>query len=241
MSHSKLQRMVGKSVLAPNLEDYVMRGENVVVTHEGSRRIARIEDIKHWSELTSSERPADANEEWSCDMFLQVRLYERRETHSFSRRKYPHLDRVVELELGASSSHVVWLPAMNVVGVAFVAHARDANAMTFGMPFDQPLENAFVVCRKTNGNLLNPDDVHFFPDDGPYKYSRYGRLTTHASRTKREWNMRCGIRSLVAKLMRRDIRVGNRDRAGTDTDKLVVDPACAAALFDQLSGTKWSS
>jgi hypothetical protein len=233
VSHSKLHKMVGKSVLAPNLEDHVVRGENVVVTYQGSRRIARIEDIKHWFELTSSERPAGADKEWACDMFVQLRFYVRRESHSFARSKYPHLDRVAELELGADSSYVVWLPVMNVVGVAFVAHARAANAMVLGMPFDQPLENAFVVTQKTNGKKLDPEDVHFFPDDGPYKYSRYGLLTTHASRTKREWYMRCGIRTLVSKLMRRDITVGKRDGAGTDTDKLVVDPACAAALFDQ--------
>jgi hypothetical protein len=227
-----LSRMLGNSVLAPNLEDHVVRGENVVVTYEGSRRIARIEDMKHWSELTLSER-AEANEKWRCDMFVQLRFYVRRESHSFARSKYPHLDRIAELELGADSSYVVWLPVMNVVGVAFVAHARAANAMVLGMPFDQPLENAFVVTQKTNGKKLDPEDVHFFPDDGPYKYSRYGLLTTHASRTKREWYMRCGIRTLVSKLMRRDITVGKRDGAGTDTDKLVVDPACAAALFDQ--------
>lgn len=236
-SRAALEPMVGKAVHAPNLEDSVIRGENVVVTVEGDQRIARIEDIKHWCELSDIERAAGADEEWSSDTFVQLRLYHRRTAHSFERRAYPHLDRAVEVELEASNERMVWLPVMNVVAVAFVAHASEANAMVLGVPFDQPLANAYVIVRKSNGAAIDASAWKFFPDDGPFCESRYGLLVTHASRTKREWHTRRALRSLIGKLIRRESTVGTRTDICSDSHSLAVDAGSAAALFDLLSGT----
>jgi hypothetical protein len=233
-----LPEQKGKSTLAPNLSDVVQRGENVRITQDGTERIARIEDMAPWSEIDSDKLPADAGVEWRNDCFLLVRFYERRKEHSFSRKDYPHLDRAIEVELESRDNKMVWLPAMNVVGVAFIAHAEVANAMVLGLPFDAPLANAFVITRETNGNPLPAEAVAFFPEDGPYKFSRYGMRATRGSLTKREWFAMCGCRELVIKLMSCNLTVGKRDGTAVDVGTIHIDVGAAHALYDLLSGVK---
>jgi hypothetical protein len=216
----------------------VQRGENVRITHENKVLIARIEDMATWAEIAPDKLTAGAGAEWRNDVFLLVRPYELLDEHSFSRRDYPHLDRAVEVALESCDDKMVWLPAMNVVGVAFIAHAEVANAMVLGIPFDVPLANAFVITRETNGKLLLAKAVPLFPEDGPYRFSRFGMRTTRGSLTKRAWFAMCRSRELVIKLMSCNLTVGKRDGTAVDSDTIHIDVGAARALYDLLSGVK---
>jgi len=107
-----------------------MRGENVVVNHELLRRIARVEDTKHWLERPSQRSTSGAGAEWQEDMFVLVRFYKVCSSLSSPREAYPHLERFVEVQLEASDKTMVWLPAMHIVGVAFVSWPPKAPVLS---------------------------------------------------------------------------------------------------------------